>query len=240
MIDRGLNKIRAGAIDVHGYRKFQSLLRYHESIVKDEAKYEQVLMALLEALESPDGDRPLGRSLDLKTQVLVTVRMLRSLNAPLFAKYYARTMTAIITARKHYDGTNHIVSGLEETSEDIVAACDPPEVIDATLDLIENGGNTPEAYRMIAMGTYILSGLLHRLNEKNLFLADPELKRLGDFARQNLRNPQPDVRRAVIEFSLELYDMVKPEEVFWSMIDSPTEDVRPLLTYYIMRKQTRT
>ncbi|KAL1955565.1 hypothetical protein VTO42DRAFT_8444 [Malbranchea cinnamomea] len=239
MIEKGLNKIRAGAIDVHGYRKFQSLLRYHEFIVNDESRYARILIALLESLEAPEADKPSSRSLDLKTQVLVTIRLLLALNRQYFATYYARAMTAIITTRKHYESTNHIVSGLEETSEDIVSACNPPEVIDAVLDLLEVEEKTPEGYRMVAMGAYILGGLLRRLNDKNMVLTEPELRRLGDFARQNLRNPQPDVRRAVIDFCLELHDMVKPEDSFWSMIDSPVEDVRPLLTYYIMRKTTR-
>lgn len=239
MIERGLSKIRAGAIDVHGYRKFQSLLRYHESVVKNETKYDQILMALFEAIEASDGDKPPGRSMDLKTQVLVTIRLLSTINCQLFSKYYARAMAALITARKHYDNTSHIVSGLEETSEDVVGACDPPVVIDAILDLLETEEQTVEGCRMVSMGTYILSGLLQRLNSKNMFLSEPELQRLGEFARQNLRNLQPDVRRAVIEFCLQLHDMVKPEDVFWSMIDSPAGDVRPLLTYYIMRKPTQ-
>lgn len=240
MIDRGLNKIRAGAIDVHGYRKFQSLLRYHDSIVNNESKYSEILLALLETIEAPDGERPIGRSLDLKTQVLVTIRILLALNRQFFATYYARAMTAIITARKHYESTNHIVSGLEETSEDIVGACNPPEVIDAVVNLLETEEQTPEGCRIVSMGTYILSDLLRRLNDKDMILTETELQRLGMFVRQNLRNPQPDVRRAVIEFCLELHDMVKPEEVFWSMVSSPVEDVRPLLTYYIMRKPTST
>lgn len=239
MIDRGLNKIRTGAIDVHGYRKVQSLIKYHQSIFNDEAKYGETLMVLLDALEVPDADKKsaTGRQLDLKTQVLVTIRLLFSMNRGYFSKYYARAMTAIITARKHYELTNHIVSGLEETAEDIVQACEPADVIDAILGLLEFEEKSPDSHRMIAMGGYILSGLLRRLNEKNLFLSEPELERLGNFANQSLKDPQPDIRRAVMEFCLELHEMVKPEEAFWRMIKS--EEHRPLLTYYIVRKPGR-
>ncbi|OAX81560.1 hypothetical protein ACJ72_04094 [Emergomyces africanus] len=239
MIDRGLSKIRTGAIDVHGYRKVQSLIKYHESIFIDEAKYAETLMVLLDALEAPDTDKKsaAGRPLDLKTQVLVTIRMLFSMNRDYFSTYYARAMTAIITARKHYELTNHIVSGLEETAEDIVQACDPAEVIDAVLDLLESEEKSPDSHRMIAMGGYILSGLLRRLNEKNLFLSEPELDRLGNFASQSLKDPQPDIRRAVMEFCLELHEMIQPEEAFWRTIRA--EEHRPLLTYYIVRKPNR-
>lgn len=238
MIMRGLTRIRAGALDVHGYRKFQSLIKYHESIWKDEERYEEILIALLGALEAPEGATS-TRSLDLKTQILVTIRLLLSLNREAFAPLYPRALTAIITARKQYELTNHIVSGLEETAEDIVSACDPPEVIDAILDLLETEEKSYECSRMVAMGSYILSGLLRRLNNKRLFLKQAELERLGKFATQNLRSTQPDVRRAIIEFCPELYDMVGSEDAFWSMVNSSVEDFRPLLTYYIMRRPAR-
>ncbi|WEW55891.1 suppressor of tub2 mutation [Emydomyces testavorans] len=241
MIMRGLTRIRAGALDVHGYRKFQTLIKYHESISKDESRFEEILMALLAALEAPDGDKgvALSRSLDLKTQVLVTIRLLLALNREGFAAFYPRAMTAIITARKQYEMTNHIVSGLEETAEDIVSACDPPEVIDAILDLLETEEKSHECLRMVAMGSYILGGLLRRLNNKQLYLTQPELERLGRFANRNLRSTQPDVRRAIIEFCPELYDMVQSEDIFWSMVNSSVEDFRPLLTYYIMRRPAK-
>ncbi|KAK2855656.1 hypothetical protein FQN49_004971, partial [Arthroderma sp. PD_2] len=238
MIDRGLMRIRTSSLDVHGYRKFQGLIRYHESIVNDETKYSQILLALFTALESPDGDKvsSTGRSFDLKTQVLFTIRLMFCQNRELFSKFYSRAMISIITARKHYEITNHIVSGLEETSEDIVSACNPPEVADAILGLLETEEKSPEASRMISMGTYVLCGLLRRLNEKKLYFSDTELERLGKFASENLRNPQPDVRRAVTQFCMQLHEMVKPEEKFWSIVHSPEEDFRPILTYYIMRK----
>lgn len=237
MIDRGLAKIRASALDVHGYRKFQGLIKYHASILSDENKYQQVLLALFDALESTDENSSTSnRTLDLKTQVLFTIRVMFSLNRELFATYYARAMTCIITTRKHYEITNHIVSGLEETAEDIVCSCNPGDVIDAVLDLVETEEKSPEGYRVISMGTYVLGGLLRRLNEKHLFLSDPELERLGKLANQNIRNPQPDVRRAVIDFCLELHKMVRPEGKFWAMFNSQAEDFRPLLTYYIMKK----
>lgn len=242
MIDRGLNKIQSGAIDVHGYRKFQSLIKYHESILADEVKYGEILIALLQALETPEMERKgsASRALDLKTQVLVTIRLMLSLNKIYFSAHYAQAMTAIITARRHYEITNHIVSGLEETAEQVVAACDPPVVMDAVLDLLETEELTPEGLRMSAMGSYILAGLIHRLNEKNLILTETELQRLGLFAKKKLCNPQPDVRRAAINFCLELHEMVQPEDAFWNMVNSRNEDFRPLLTYYIVRKPTRT
>ncbi|KAN0086500.1 CLASP N terminal domain containing protein [Elaphomyces granulatus] len=241
MIDKGINRIRAKALDVHGYRKLQGLLKYHETIFADEAKYDEMLMALIEALEAPGDDKrsTLGRPLDLKTQILVTIRLMLALNKTYFSTYYPRVMTALLNTRKHYELTNHIVSGLEKTSEDIVATCDPPDVIDAVLDLIETEGKDEEGYRSITMGIYVLKGLLRRLNKNRVYLHHPEVERLGKLANKNLAEPQPDIRRAITDFCVELHEMVNDEELFWRMIGSPTGDLRNLLTYYIVKQSSQ-
>ena len=241
MIDKGIIRIRAKALDVHGYRKLQGLLRYHETIFADEAKYDEMLMALIEALEAPGDDKrsTLGRPLDLKTQILVTIRLMLTLNKAYFSTYYPRVMTALLNTRRHYELTNHIVSGLEKTSEDIVATCDPPDVIDAVLDLIETEGKDDEGHRSITMGIYVLKGLLRRLNKNRVYLNHPEVERLGKLANRNLAEPQPDIRRAITDFCVELHEMVNDDESFWRMIGSPTGDLRNLLTYYIVKQSSQ-
>lgn len=241
MIDKGITRIRAKALDVHGYRKLQGLIKYHDAIFTDEAKYDEMLLALLDALEAPGDDKrsPLGRPLDLKTQILVTIRLMFTYNRTYFSAYYPRVMTALVNTRKQYELTNHIVSGLEETAEDIVAACRPPDVIDAVLDLIETEEQDEKGYRAVTMGIYVLTGLLRRLNKNRVYLSQPELERFGKFANKSLTQPQPDIRRAITEFCVELHEMVNNDEVFWRMIDSPVGDHRNLLTYFIARKSSQ-
>ncbi|KAL1969366.1 hypothetical protein VTN77DRAFT_9559 [Rasamsonia byssochlamydoides] len=238
MIDKGITRIRAKALDVHGYRKLQGLIKYHDAIFTDEAKYDEMLLALLDALEAP-GDEKRSRPLDLKTQILVTIRLMFTYNRTYFSAYYPRAMTALLNTRKQYELTNHIVSGLEETAEDIVAACRPPDVIDAVLDLIETEEHDEKGYRAITMGIYVLTGLLRRLNRNRVYLSRPELERLGKFANKSLTQPQPDVRRAITEFCVELHEMVNNDEMFWRMIDSPVGDHRNLLTYFIAKKKSQ-
>lgn len=237
MIEKGITRIRAKALDVHGYRKLQGLIKYHDAIFADESKYDEMLLALLDALEAP-GDEKRSRSLDLKTQILVTIRLMFNYNRTYFSAYYPRAMTALLNARKQYELTNHIVSGLEETAEDIVAACRPPDVIDAVLDLIETEEQDDKGYRAITMGIYVLTGLLRRLNKNRVYLSRPELERLGKFANKSLMQPQPDVRRAITEFCVELHEMVNDDDVFWRMINSPVGDHRNLLTYFIAKKKS--
>lgn len=242
MIDKGIARIRAKALDVHGYRKLQGLIKYHGAIFADQAKYNEMLVALLDALETANDEKrsSTSRSMDLKTQILVTIRLMFSHNEGYFAQYYPRVMTSLLKTRKHYELTNHIVSGLEETAEDIVSACQPEPVMAAILDLIESEqqNDEEEGYRAVTMGVYMLTGLLRRLNKTSQRLSEAEIARLGRFGNASLSQPQPDVRRAVTEFCVELHEMMRDEEAFWHMINSAGSDHRNLLTYFIAKRSS--
>lgn len=241
MIDKGITRIKAKALDVHGYRKLQGLIKYHDSIFVDESKYNEMLLGLLDALEAPTDDKrtSVPRSMDLKIQILVTIRLMFAYNGAWFAVHYPRVMTALLNTRKNYELTHHIVSGLEETAEDIIASCEAVDVIFAVLGLIETEKHDDEGNRAITMGIYILSGLLKRLNKDHRALNEGEIERLGRFANASLAQSQPDIRRAITEFSVELHDMVQNEEVFWRMINPAGNDQRNLLTYFIAKKSSQ-
>lgn len=241
MIDKGIARIKAKSLDVHGYRKLQGLIKYHDSIFIDESKYDQMLLGLLDALEVPTDDKrtSVPRSMDLKIQILVTIRLMFAYNGAWFAVHYPRVMTALLNTRKNYELTHHIVSGLEETAEDIIASCEAVDVIFAVLDLIETEIHDDEGNRAITMGIYILSGLLKRLNKDHRTLNEGEIERLGRFANASLAQSQPDIRRAITEFSVELHDMVQNEEMFWRMVNPAGNDQRNLLTYFIAKKTSQ-
>lgn len=241
MIDKGITRIKVKTLDVHGYRKLQGLIKYHDSIFVDESKYDEMLLGLLDALEAPTDDKrtSVPRSMDLKIQILVTIRLMFASNGAYFAVHYPRVMTALLNTRKNYELTHHIVSGLEETAEDIIASCEVVDVIFAVLDLIETEKHDDEGNRAITMGIYILSGLLKRLNKDHRTLNESEIERLGRFANASLARSQPDIRRAITEFSVELHDMVQNEEVFWRMINPAGNDQRNLLTYFIAKKSSQ-
>lgn len=241
MIDKGITRIKAKALDVHGYRKLQGLIKHHDSIFVDESKYDEMLLGLLDALEAPTDDKrtSVPRSMDLKIQILVTIRLMFAYNGAWFAVHYPRVMTALLSTRKKYELTHHIVSGLEETAEDIIASCEAVDVIFAVLDLIETEKHDDEGIRAITMGIYILSGLLKRLNKDDRTLNEGEIERLGRFANASLAQPQPDIRRAITELSVELHDMVHNEEAFWRMVNPAGNDQRNLLTYFIAKKSSQ-
>lgn len=254
MLESGILRIKAGTLDAHGFRKLQALIRGQEDIWEEGVKFDELLLPLLENLESPnlnDSKTGAGRAQDLKTQILVTVRLLQQYQPKQFSAHYPRTLCAIILARRHQNSTSHIVCGLEETSETIVAQCDPLPSLGAVLDLLE--AEPHENSDILFMSLYVLAGLLHRISSSLTSLSSSSSSsklnmqdeqtfsqqkiRLGTVAASCLRNTNPDVRRAVVEFVLELHDAVKDKETFWSLIDGVGEDHRSLITYYLARRE---
>lgn len=241
ILDSGIVRVQSRSLDVHGFRKLQALIRTSgESIWEGGYKFDELVLPLLEYLETPNDESPprTGKMQDLKTQVLVTIRVLLQHQPKYFYTYHPRALTAVLAARKHYSSTSHIVCGLEETAESIVHQCDPSPCIDSVLDLLETERTEGAETNTIFMGLYALAGLLHRGQEygKTLDLSEEQEERLGRMGARCLSDMNPDIRRAVIEFVLELYDTVDQER-FWGLVMGAKEDHRSLITYYLARKR---
>jgi len=234
LLARGIERIKSRSIDDHGYRKLQGLISYHDHIFQDEQKYDDMLLALLNALETPNTEKraPLGRRFDNKFQVLVTIRLMFVHNRKYFAAYFPRAMSALVTARRNFESRNHIVSGLEETAQDITAACNPPDVIDAVMDVLETEERDEAGSRTVAMGLHILSGLSARMRALQAPLEPQQEQRMAKFALNCLREPTSIVRRAVIEYCLELKRIITPEARFFRLVTGDVEDLKNLITYY--------
>lgn len=241
ILDSGIVRVQSRSLDVHGFRKLQALIRTSgESIWEGGYKFDELILPLLEHLETPNDESTprTGKAQDLKTQVLVTVRVLLQHQPKYSFTYHPRALTAVLAARKHYSSTSHIVCGLEETAESIVHQCDPSPCIDSVLDLLETERPEGAETNTILMGLYVLAGLLHRGQEKGtrLHLSEEQEERLGWMGARCLSDTNPDIRRAVIEFVLELYDTVDQKR-FWGLVTGAKEDHRSLITYYLARKR---
>ena len=242
ILDSAIDRIRAQSLDVHGFRKLQSLIRTSgDSIWEGGYKFDELIMPLLELLEAPldeAGPRPM-KAQDIKTQDLVTIRLLLQYQPKYFSGHYPRAITAILIARKLYNSTSHIVCGLEETAESIVHECDPEPCIASVLDLLECQRTQGEETNTVCMGLYILAGLLHRGQEREsqMLLDEQQEWRIGQAGSRFLADTNPDVRRAVIEFVLELHETIGQER-FWGLVGGGKEDHRSLITYYLARKRT--
>lgn len=243
ILDSAIERVCARTLDVHGFRKLQALIRTSgDSIWDGGYKFDELILPLFEYLETPNDDST-HRSVkaqDLKTQVLVTVRLLLQHQPRYFSTYYPRALTAVLATRKHYNSTSHIVCGLEETAESIVHQCNPLPCIDSVLDLLEtehSRGAGAES-NTIFMSLYVLAGLLHRGQEKDstIQLSEEQQQRLGNLGSRFLTDTNPDIRRAVMEFVLELHDSVD-ERSFWALVTGKSEESRSLITYYLARKR---
>lgn len=238
ILNSGIDRVRARTLDVHGFRKLQALIRSSgDSIWEGGYKFDELLLPLLDYLESPN-DEPTPRSAkaqDLKTQVLVTVRSLLQHQPDNFSGYYPRAISAVLATRKQYTSTSHIVCGLEDTAEGIIEKCNPVKCIDAVLDLLE----TERSEGAETMGLDVLAGLLRRGQEKGckLQLSSQQEERLGRMGARYLVDTNPDIRRAVIKFVLELRDSIDQER-FWGLVAGGRDDHKSLITYYLARKRT--
>ena len=241
VLDSGIDRLRAKSLDVHGFRKLQSLIRTSkDAIWEDGYKFDELILPLLEYLEAPNEDvmPRSGKTQDLKAQDLMTIRLLLQHQSKYFTGYYPRALTAVLTARKYYNSTSHLVCGLEETAESIVHQCDPTPCIDSVLDLLEDQGSSAAETNTVFMGLYTLAGLLHGTREKSstMRLTEDQEARLGSTGAKYIVNTNPDIRRAVIEFVLELHDTVDQDR-FWALVARGRDDHRSLITYYLARKR---
>jgi CLIP-associating protein 1/2 len=239
-LSRAIEKIRARTMDDYGYRRLQGLIKMHDTLFQDEQKYDELLLALLDTLETPNTEnrQPLGRQYDNKFQILVTIRLMLVHNAKYCAAYHPRALSALITARRNFESRCHIVGGLEETAEDILAACTPMEVIDPILDVLELQEHDDAGYRAILMGLNILSGLVARVQETEFSDRNQE-ERLTRFALKCLRNENSETRRATIAFCVELRRLINPEEKYFQMVAGNDEALKSLLTYFIATTRRR-
>ena len=242
ILDSGIDRLKAKNLDAHGFRKLQALIRNSgDAIWEDGYKFDELILPLLEYLEAPSEEAAprSGKAQDTKTQDLVTIRLLLQDQSNYFSGYYPRALIAVVTARKHYNSTSHIVCGLEETAESIVQQCDPRPCIDSILDLLEEQGASSAAETTtICMALYVLAGLLHSVQENSpkIQLGDDQEARLGDVGARYIVDTNPDIRRAVIEFVLELHDTVDQDR-FWPLVAGGRDDHRSLITYYLARKR---
>lgn len=165
----GITRLRAGTLDVHGFRRLQGLIRDRGDVWEEGVKFDELLELLLETLESPnrnDSIAPNARAQDqLKAQVLMTIRLLLKKDVKYFSTNYPRALTALISARQHHVSTSHMVSGLEEVVEMVVEKCKPVECIERVLDLLET--DILRTYQTIYMALYALAGLLQRMYPNN-------------------------------------------------------------------------
>ncbi|KAI9879294.1 MAG: suppressor of tub2 mutation [Pleopsidium flavum] len=239
LLDSGIVRVRARTLDVHGFRKLQVLIKGNDDIWDDGAKFEDLFLALLDSLEAPY-ENSKGKGQDSKAQVLITIRLMLTHLRKYFSTLYPRVLCAILTAGKYYDSTSHMACGLEEMAEEAVALCKPDDGINAVLNLLEGekvdtDAGKDQASKTMTMGLNVLAGLLPFVRKQQVTLTEGDTERLTALGLRCLGDTNPDVRRAVIEYSLVLHDLIDIK-CFWTIVAGARKEHGNLLMYYLAKR----
>lgn len=239
MIAKGVSRIQAKAVDAFGYRKLRNLASDPQVFSADDMLFDSLLLALLEELESAPmlvGSDYGPSVIDVKIQILTSVRHILEDYKKYSETYYPRAMTALIATRKHYatdKSTVYLVNSIEELALDIVGACNPPYVIDAILDLLETEEDPSPNNQTLIFGMFVLTMLLKRYNVRGLTVPYDEINRLSQFAKKHLRKESLDVHKVMIAYCVQLHGLFDSPDDFWRSIATSTEDYKSLLAYYV-------
>ncbi|KAL1883458.1 suppressor of tub2 mutation [Paecilomyces lecythidis] len=237
ILEKGIPKIKDNQLDVYGYRKIQGLIKFHESMFAQDGEdtdhlYMLLLLALFSALEAPPTSK-LQSALDIKVQILVTIRVIYMFGREQFAPYYPAATTAMLKARRYYDATHYIVSGLEETFEDFIADTrDGHRMLRAALDHIETEKRDREGLRAVNMGIWVVAMLLRDCNMTKTTISQPLLERVASFARSNLADKDPEVRKGVMDLCVPLFGAFANEDAFFKAVDANRQQ-KNLILYYV-------
>jgi len=251
LLNSGLNSIRARTLEAHGFRRLQEIVRSNADVWgegPEHAKYGELLVALLGHLEAPSQSFkcPSPKVVGLKAQGLATIKAM--LDRPRdAAPYLSRVICAVLVARGSFSGIEYIVAELERVAEDVVKATEAPAVcIDAVLDLLEspdvhdedeeNEHERPKLDgRTVSMALGRLAQLLVKTIKDVPSMGEAQTERLGAVAVKCLNDPDPDVRRADLEFCLALYERMSREE-FARVVGKVGEGGLNLIAYYVARR----
>ena len=240
-------RIQARSLDIHGFRKLQNLIRdqgSNSTIWQDGYKIEELLMPLLEWLEEPlpsPSEIDMSHALDLRTQILLTVRLILKHHRQFAKFFYTHALSSLLVLREHFSGKEHIVSGIEETMSFIVGNCNAKQCMNTICDMLEHDLGD----RAYELALHTLSSLLHRLHRhpsngggglgQQLGHGDENLaRRLGRTTTALLEDRDLVIRRAAIEVALEIYYCV-PEDDFFKLIAQKNENHRNVILYYLSR-----
>ena len=235
ILESGIVRIQARSLDVHGFRKLQALIPSAPASIWEEGyKLQELLVPLLDYLEASNkfnDVRDAIRDLDIKTQILVVIKLLMKNHARFFEPFYPQTLSALVMARKHYHPSTHMVAGIEETASDVITNCGPPAAcISSMLDLLD----VDRASESRIMALEVLQALLHKSHLDRYPLEDVE--RMSRLTTALLDSPKLEVRRATLDMALELrYNL--DEEHFWTLLANTKNESKGLITYYLARNQ---
>jgi len=234
LLDSGITRVRAKTLDVHGFRKLQSLIRDNKAIFTDD-KFSALLAGLFQYLEDPLSALTPEKAQDVKAQILATVKLLLKKERENFQPHVARGLECLIITRSAYDARTHIVAALEILSEELVTLGDASELAMAITKLLGNiQDSSVQGCRGLSMGLHMLKESLER--RASYTPSDTELAHLAALETRCLESADSGVRMDAVELCVAMHAKVG-ESRFWGSLKGVKDDPKSLITYYIVKRQ---
>lgn len=259
LLASGIERIRAKTLDAHGFRRLQDVVKGDLYIWGEQDQhFGELLVALLDHLEAPIGSESGGaapktpniKAQNLKTQVLGTIRAMLVLHRKRSSPYYARALCSVLAARAQWDTASHITTDIEKTADEIVGLGGTADLIDGILDFLNTKAsaasdqtNTPSPNpRTVTLALQTLSSLLQLSAAKRVPVSEAQAAQLGKLAVKFLGSLDPDVRRADMEFCVQLHERLGGDKAegqssgFWKAVAGADKGHLNLITYYLARR----
>ncbi|CAL3965178.1 hypothetical protein PZA11_002017 [Diplocarpon coronariae] len=233
LLDSGITKIKAKALDVHGFRKLQGLIRDNKAAWSDE-KFDALLTALFEYMEARQSNLSLEKDQDVKAQILGTIKLMYKKNREAFRSHVPKGLEAILATRSCYDARSHIVSGLELLADELVTLSNPNLTTDTITAQLQSKEMTLEGCRTLSMGLHVLKELLDV--KKEFVPNDKEVGNMCRLASKCLESSESGVRMDAVQLCVSVHSRVG-ETRFWGALGGVKDDPKSLITYYIVKRQ---
>jgi CLIP-associating protein 1/2 len=272
LLASGIKKIELRTVESHMFRRMQEMIKStHDIWGPHDENFGRLLLACLDFLSAPTEELKTSdsKAANIKIQALATIRTMLALHRREAAKYFSRILCTMIRAKAQYENTSHIALDLEATADEIVRYGQTAECIDAVLELVEDTPtctpvsspsssptSTPSSHpsRTTTMALTTLSSLIHISGAKSIPLTPEQTARLGRLAVRCMDARDADVRKADIEFCVQLHERIVgggeggsgsgsesgsgngDSEGFWQAVAGAREQHLNLLTYYLAKR----
>ncbi|CRK38422.1 hypothetical protein BN1723_015326 [Verticillium longisporum] len=234
LLESGITRVKARSLDVHGFRKLQTLIRENRAVFTDE-KFDALLTGLFEFLEAPLETLAPEKVQDVKAQILATVKLLLKKERDSFQPHVARGLEALVASRSAYDSRTHIVSGLELLAAELVTIGDAPEMVMTMTKLLgDSADSTTGGCRCLSMGLHILKEVLEK--REGYVPSEGELGQLAGLAGRCLESAESGVRMGAVQLCVALHARIG-DGPFWEAVKTTKDDPKNLITYYIAKRQ---
>lgn len=233
LLDSGISKVKAKSLDVHGFRKLQSIIRDSKTGFSDD-KFDALLSGLFEYLESPLTQVPPEKVQDVKAQILATIKLLLKKMRDSFQPHVSRGLESLLRARAGYDGRTHIVSGLELLADELVTLGDASEITVVLSRMLSGMDVDATASRSLSMGLHVLKEMVEV--RRQFVPSAAELDTLAGLAGRCLESLESAVRMDAVQLCVTLHERVGDGK-FWEAMKGVRDDPKSLITYYVVKRQ---